>query len=381
MIIGIPTEVKEAENRVALTPAGAETLVAEGHQLLVQSRAGESSGYSDDMYSALGVNICNSAEAVWDQSEMIVKVKEPVEMEWPRMRSGQILFTYLHLAASQKLTKAILDSGIVAIAYETVEESNGQLPLLTPMSEVAGRMSVQAGVKYLETNKGGSGILIGGVPGVAPGKVVIIGGGVVGMNAGIIASGLGAKVVILDSSLPRLRFLQEIMPKNVMHLYSSRETIRQEISDADLIIGAVLLPGSVAPHVLFEEDLKSMRKGSVLVDVSIDQGGCFETIRPTTHSDPVYAIDGIIHYGVTNIPGIVPRTSTPALTNSTIQYISKLAAKGWEIACLNDPSLMNGLNAINGCLTYRAVADTFEMDYSDPRALLRLTEPKERPHD
>jgi len=373
MKIGIPIEVKEAENRVALTPAGAETLVVEGHQVLLQSGAGESSGFSDSMYSALGVEICKSTNLVWEQSEMIVKVKEPVESEWPRMRRGQILFTYLHLAASQKLTRAILDSGIVALAYETVEKSDGQLPLLIPMSEVAGRMSVQAGVKYLGTDKGGSGILIGGVPGVEPGKVVIIGGGVVGMNAGIIASGLGAKVVILDSSLPRLRHLDRIMPNNVVHLYSTREAIRQELGDADLIVGAVLLHGSKAPHVLLEGDLERMRKGSVLVDVSVDQGGCFQSIRPTTHSDPVYLMGGIIHYGVTNIPGVVPRTSTPALTNSTLPYILAVAGKGWEVACRTDSSLKRGLNAVDGVLTYQAVADTFGMEFVNPNSLLGLT--------
>ena len=373
MIIGIPVEVKEAENRVSLTPAGAEILVMEGHRVLLQSRAGESSGFSDAMYSTLGVEICNNAESVWEQSEMIVKVKEPIESEWPRMRRGQILFTYLHLAASQKLTNAILDSGIIALAYETVEKSDGQLPLLTPMSEVAGRMSVQAGINYLGMDRRGSGILVGGVPGVEPGKVVIIGGGVVGMNAGVIASGLGAKVVILDSSLPRLRHLDRIMPKNVVHLYSTREAIRQEITDADLIVGAVLLHGSKAPPVILKEDLKKMRKGSVLVDVSVDQGGCFQTIRPTTHADPVFLIDGIIHYGVTNIPGIVPRTSTPALTNSTLPYVLAVASKGWEVACRTDSSLMRGLSAVDGSLTYRAVADTFGMEFANPNVLLGLT--------
>ena len=374
MIIGIPAEVKESENRVGLTPAGLEVLKMEGHSICVQSGAGISSGFADEMYSDLGAEICESAEDVWGKSEMIVKVKDPIESEWKHVRRDQILFTYLHLAASKELTKAILESGVVALAYETVEGEGGDLPLLTPMSEVAGRMSVQAGIRYLETDKGGSGILVGGVPGVAPGKVVIIGGGVVGMNAGIIAAGLGAKVTILDSSLNRLRYLEQTLPKNVEHLFSTREAIRQAICDADLVVGAVLLAGQKAPHVLHKEDLKRMRKGSVLVDVSIDQGGCFETIRPTTHSQPVYEIDGIIHYGVTNIPGIVPRTSTPALTNSTLTYILAIAEKGWEAACRDDLSLRAGLNALDGRLTHKAVAETFGLEHVDPKVILEHLE-------
>ena len=370
MIIGVPSEVKEDENRVGLTPAGVGALLAEGHRVLLQNGAGKSSGFDDKQYISLGAQICKTAQEVWRKSELIVKVKEPVSSEWEGMRKGQILFTYLHMAASRELTEAIIDSSVVALAYETVGQANGELPLLTPMSEVAGRMSVQAGTRFLEMDKGGSGILMGGVPGVAAGKVVIIGGGTVGMNAAIIAAGLGARVVVLDSSLSRLRHLDRVMPQNVEHLYSTREAIKQEICDADLVIGAVLLPGAKAPRVLYQEDLKTMREGSVLVDVSVDQGGCFETIHPTSHSDPVYCIDGILHYGVTNIPGIVPRTSTPALTNSTLPYISAIAGKGWEQACREDLSLRAGLNAVDGSLTYRAIADNFGIEHVDPEILL-----------
>ena len=359
MIVGVPKEIKTNENRVALVPAGAESLAGDGHTLLVEQGAGLGSGFSDDAYRAAGAQVAKSADEVWAKAELILKVKEPIEPEWPRIRKGQVLFTYFHFAASEPLTKAILKSGCVAIAYETVQLSTGELPLLTPMSEVAGRMAVQEGAKYLEKVFGGSGILLGGVPGVLPAEVLIIGGGVVGTNAAKMAAGLGAHVTLLDVSLDRLRYLSDVLPPNVELLFSNRHNILDQLKRADLVIGAVLLPGAKAPNLVRRGDLKLMKPGSVIVDVAVDQGGCIETIKPTTHEQPTYVVDGIIHYAVANMPGGVPRTSTLALTNATFPYAKRLAKLGWKQACNQDASLALGLNVVDGQVTYPGVADAF----------------------
>ena len=370
MLIGVPREIKPDEHRVALTPAGTEALTAAGHQVLIEADAGLGSGFTDDFYAAAGAESLASADDIWSRAEMILKVKEPIEPEWPKIREGQVLFTYLHLASSLKLTEALCASGAVAIAYETVELPDRELPLLTPMSEVAGRMAVQEGAKYLERHAGGRGVLLGGVPGVLPGKVVILGGGVVGMNAALTAAGLGATVALLDVSLQRLRYLAGIMPANVNLLFSTRYAIRKQIRDADLVIGAVLLHGAKAPSLIVEDDLKTMKPGSVIVDVAVDQGGCVDTIRPTTHSDPIYTVHGVIHYGVANMPGGVPRTSTLALTNATLPYALMLADLGWRGACLRDPALALGVNIVDGRVTYPGVAEALSLDYSDVQAFL-----------
>lgn len=370
MVIGVPREIKPDEYRVALTPAGTEALAAAGHRVLIEADAGLGSGFTDDFYAAAGAETVASADDVWSRADMILKVKEPIEPEWPKMREGQVLFTYLHLASSRKLTEALRASRAVAIAYETVELPDRELPLLTPMSEVAGRMAVQEGAKYLERHSGGRGVLLGGVPGVLPGKVVILGGGVVGMNAAMMAAGLGATVAILDVSLQRLRVLEGIMPANVNLLFSTRYAIRKQIRDADLVIGAVLLHGAKAPRLIVEEDLKTMKPGSVIVDVAVDQGGCVDTIRPTTHGDPIYTVHGVIHYGVANMPGGVPRTSTLALTNATLPYAMMLADLGWRGACLRDPALALGVNIVDGHVTYPGVAEAFGLEYSDVQAFL-----------
>jgi len=359
MVIGVPKEVKEDEYRVAVTPAGVEMLSRAGHEVVLERGAGLGSGFTDDFYEKAGARTLAAADDVWSRAELILKVKEPIESEWSRMRRGQVIFTYFHFAASEELTRAVIDSGAVAIAYETVELPNGQLPLLTPMSEIAGRMAVQEGAKYLERPQGGLGVLLGGVPGVLPGKVLILGGGVVGLNAAKMAAGLGARVAIMDVNLDRLRYLDDVMPANVHELFSTHYAIRRQIEDADLVIGAVLIPGAKAPSLILEEDLKLMRPGTVIVDVAVDQGGCVETIRPTTHKDPVYTVHGIIHYGVANMPGGVPRTSTLALTNATLPYAVALAAKGWRRACAQDPALKAGLNVVAGHVTYQGVADAF----------------------
>ena len=359
MLIGIPKEVKADEYRVAVTPAGAEMLVRAGHQVIIEKGAGLGSGFTDDYYEKVGARSIDSAADVWSAAEMIMKVKEPTPPEWPRMKSGQVIFTYFHFAASQELTRAVIDSGAVAIAYETVELSTGQLPLLTPMSEIAGRMAVQEGAKYLERPQGGLGVLLGGVPGVLPGKVLILGGGVVGTNAAKVAAGLGARVAIMDIDLERLRYLDDVMPANVHTLFSTRYAIRKQVEDADVIIGAVLIPGAKAPSLITEDDLALMRPGTVIVDVAVDQGGCVETIRPTTHKDPVYTVGGVIHYGVANMPGGVPRTSTLALTNATLPYAMALAGKGWKRACAADAALKKGVNIAGGRVTYAGVAEAF----------------------
>ena len=361
MLIGVPKEIKPDEYRVAVTPAGVELLAQAGHKIVIETQAGVGSGFKDDLYKAAGATIVATAKEVWRKAEMILKVKEPIRPEWPLIREGQVVFTYYHFAADEELTRAFLATKAIAIAYETVELPSGELPLLTPMSEVAGRMAVQEGAKYLEKPQGGLGVLLGGVPGVLPGKVVILGGGVVGTNAAKMAAGLGARVSIMDINLHRLRYLDDVMPANVTCLFSTPYAVRKQIADADLVIGAVLIPGAKAPHLIKKADLRKMRPGSVIVDVAVDQGGCVETIRPTTHHDPVYTVSGIIHYAVANMPGGVPRTSTLALTNATLPYAVALASKGWKKACLDDPALKLGVNAVDGHITYQGVAEAFGM--------------------
>jgi len=370
MIIGVPKEVKANENRVALVPAGVESLVSDGHIVLVERGAGTGSGFDDQAYEQAGATLIQNCTGVWGRAEMILKVKEPIESEWMLLKPGQVVFTYFHFAASEPLTRAVIKSGAIAIAYETVQLASGELPLLTPMSEVAGRMAVQEGAKYLERLYGGSGILLGGVPGVLPAEVLVLGGGVVGASAAKAAAGLGASVTLLDLSLDRLRYLADIMPANVKLLHSNRHVILDQISRADLVIGAVLLPGAKAPKLVRKDDLRLMKKGSVIVDVAVDQGGCIETIRATTHDSPTYTVDGVVHYGVANMPGAVPRTSTLALTNATFPYVRRLAREGWKAACRADPALRLGLNVIEGKVVYAAVADTFGLPFTDPKTLL-----------
>ena len=359
MIVGIPKEIKNNENRVSLTPSGARELVQRGHTVYVQHTAGINSGFTDEDYEKAGAHILPSIEDVYGTAEMIIKVKEPIESEYGLVREGQLVFTYFHFACDQQLTEAMIKSKSVCMAYETVVDRQGALPLLIPMSEVAGRMSVQEGARFLEKPQGGKGILLGGVPGVKPAKVLVLGGGVVGTNAALMAAGLGADVTICDISLPRLRQLNEFMPKNVKTLFSSAHNIEQELATTDLVVGAVLIPGAKAPHLITRPMLKLMKKGSVLVDVAIDQGGCFETSHPTTHAEPTYEVDGIIHYCVANIPGAVPCTSTLALTNATLPYAVKLADMGWEKACETDSGLKKGLNIVNGKVVFPAVGEAF----------------------
>ena len=373
MIVGVPKEIKTAENRVALVPAGAEALAADGHTVLVEQGAGLGSGFADDAYRSVGATIGGSADEVWARAEMILKVKEPIEPEWKRIRKSQVVFTYFHFAASESLTNAIIASGGIAIAYETVQLSTGELPLLTPMSEVAGRMAVQEGAKYLEKVFGGSGILLGGVPGVLPAEVLVIGGGVVGTNAAKMAAGLGAHVTLLDVSLDRLRYLSDVLAPNVDLLYSNRHNILDQLKKADLVIGAVLLPGAKAPNLVTRADLKLMKPGSVIVDVAVDQGGCIETTHPTTHSNPTYYVEGVLHYCVANMPGAVPRTSTFALTNATLPYTLKLANRGFLEAISNDPGLKAGVNTFAGHCTYQAVAEAQNLPYTSIDALIEVT--------
>ena len=371
MRIGIPREIKTNENRISLVPAGAEVLVAAGHEVLIEQGAGLGSGFTDEQYTAVGAGIAPDADAVWANADLIVKVKEPIEPEWRRINAGQTVFTYFHFAADRRLTQAHIDSGAVCIAYETVELPSRELPLLTPMSEVAGRMAVQEGAKYLERVHGGRGLLLGGVPGVKPAKVVILGGGVVGTNAAKIAAGMGARVVILDVSLERLRYLSDVMPANVQLIFSNRHNVLQQIAAADLVIGGVLIPGATAPRLIRKDDLKLMRPGAVIVDVAIDQGGCVETIHATTHENPIYIVDGIIHYGVANMPGGVPRTSTLALTNATFPYLLELADKGWRQALKDNLALRKGLNIVEGKVTYKGVAEAFGLEFSAPETFLK----------
>ncbi len=370
MLIGILKEIKRMENRVAMTPAGVEIMVGNDHHILVERGAGNGSGFSDDMYRAAGAEIVDTPEKIYERAEMIMHVKEPLEREYSLIKEDQIIFTYFHFAASEKLTKAMLKTGAICIAYETIEKEDGTLPLLTPMSEVAGRMAVHEGAKYLEKAQGGRGILLGGVPGVEPATVLIIGGGVVGINAAKMSCGLGAKTYVLDANLDRLRYLSDIMSKNCFLLMSSPATIRELIKVSDLVIGAVLIPGARAPKLLTRDMIKTMKPGSVLVDVSIDQGGCFETSRPTTHDDPVYSVDGIIHYCVTNMPGAVPMTSTVALTNATLPYALEIANKGWRKAARENKEILLGINIAHGKVTYEEVAEAFQMEYTPIRELL-----------
>lgn len=363
MIIGIPKEIKNNENRVGATPAGVKELIGHGHKVYVQHTAGEGSGFADDDYIAVGATILPTITEIYAIAEMIIKVKEPIEPEYALVKHGQVVFTYFHFASDRELTEAMIKSGATCIAYETVIGPQGGLPLLTPMSEVAGRMSVQEGARFLEKPQGGKGILIGGVPGVKPAKVMILGAGVVGRNAAQMAAGLGADVTITDISLPTLRHIAEVMPKNVKTLYSSTHNIEKELPTVDLVIGSVLIPGAKAPHLITREMLKLMQPGTVLVDVAIDQGGCFETSHPTTHSKPTYVVDGIVHYAVANIPGAVPYTSTLALTNATLPYAIKLADMGWRDACRKDPGLAEGINIVNGAVTYKAVSDAWDLPY------------------
>ena len=363
MKIGIPKEIKNNENRVGMTPAGVSELVKHGHTVYVQATAGHGSGFSDEMYSEVGAQILPSIEDVYAIADMMIKVKEPIAPEYSLVRKDQLVFTYFHFACSRELTEAMLKSGGVCLAYETVQLADGSLPLLTPMSEVAGRMATINGAYYLQKTKGGKGKLICGVPGVKPAKVVVIGGGIVGQAAARVAAGMGAEVIIADISLPLLHELDLTMPANISTLYSSHNNICREIKDADIVVGAVLVPGDKAPKLITRDMLKLMEPGSILVDVAIDQGGCFETSHPTTHSEPVYEVDGIVHYAVANIPGAVPNTSTTALTNATLKYAVALADKGWRKACADDPALAKGLNIVDGKIVYKAVADVFDMPY------------------
>lgn len=365
MRIGVPREIKTNEYRVALRPVGAEVLSRDGHDVWVEQGAGEGSGFSDEAYENAGAQLVEGPGKIFSDCDMILKVKEPLSEEIERIREDQIVFTYFHFAASRELTEGIVGSGSIALAYETVEEPDRSLPLLVPMSEVAGRMAVQEGAKYLEKEQGGRGILLGGVPGTPPAEVAILGGGVVGTNAAKMAAGLGARVSILDVSLDRLRYLEDVMPANVDCLFSDVHTIREMSARADLLIGAVLVTGAKAPHLVTRGDLKTMKAGAVIVDVAVDQGGCIETCRPTTHEDPVYVVDGVVHYCVANMPGAVPRTSTIALTNATLPYTRTLAAKGWEQACRDSEPLTKGLNVVRGHVTYPGVGEAFDMPVRD----------------
>lgn len=370
MKIGVPKEIKNNENRVALTPAGTQELVKRGHTVYIQNTAGSDSGFMDEEYVAAGATMIPDAATVFAVAEMIMKVKEPVEQEYKLIRRDQLVFTYFHFASFEPLTSAMITSGAICLAYETVERIDGSLPLLVPMSEVAGRMAIQEGAKYLEKPLKGRGILLGGVPGVRPAKVLILGGGVVGTNAAKIAAGMGADVTIMDLNINRLRYLDDVMPKNVHTIVSNEYTIREMIKDSDLIIGGVLVPGAKAPKLITRDMLKTMRPGTVLVDVAVDQGGCIETCRPTTHEDPTYIIDDVVHYCVANMPGAVPYTSTLALTNATLPYAIRLANLGWKNAAQESMELRNGLNIIQGAVVYKAVADTFNLPYTDVKNFL-----------
>ena len=363
MIIGVPKEIKNNESRVGLTPAGVAELVKHGHTVYVQHTAGENSGFDDAQYEAVGGKILPTIEDVYASAEMIVKVKEPIAPEYPLVRKGQLVYTYFHFASDEELTQAMIKSGAVCLAYETVQTPDRRLPLLVPMSEVAGRMAAINGAYYLQKTKGGKGKLIGGVPGVKPAKVLVLGGGVVGEAAARYAAGMGAEVIITDVSLPRLRQLDLETPANIHTLYSSEHNIRMELPDVDIVIGSVLIPGAQTPYLITRDMLKLMQPGTVMVDVAIDQGGCFETSHPTTHSDPVYEVDGIVHYAVANIPGAVPNTSTMALTNATLRYAVALADKGWKQACKDDPALYKGLNVVEGKVTFKGVADAWNLPY------------------
>lgn len=370
MIIGVPKEIKNNENRVALTPAGALELSKRGHEVFIQTTAGEGSGFTDQSYQEAGAQILPSLEDTYAKAEMIIKVKEPIEQEYSLIKEDQLLFTYFHFASHEPLTRAMIDSKAVCLAYETVEFSDRSLPLLVPMSEVAGRMAIQEGAKYLEKPVKGRGVLLGGVPGVEPGHVLILGGGIVGMQAAKMAAGLGARVTIMDINLGRLRYLADIMPSHVTTLFSNEYNIREYIKSVDLIVGAVLIPGAKAPKLITRDMLKEMRPGTVLVDVAVDQGGCIETCTPTTHENPTFVIDDVVHYCVANMPGAVPHTSTIALTNATLPYALQLADKGWQQACRENEPLKHGLNIVGGKVVYQGVADAFGLSYEPVESIL-----------
>jgi alanine dehydrogenase len=370
MIIGVPTEIKNNENRIALTPGGALELTKRGHTVYVQKKGGVGSGFNDQMYKDAGAQILDTIEEIYAIAEMIMKVKEPIESEYKLIKKDQLVFTYFHFASHRPLTDAMIESGAVCLAYETVESADKSLPLLIPMSEVAGRMAVQQGAKYLEKPIKGKGVLLGGVPGVTPGKVLVIGGGVVGTQAAKMAAGLGAQVTILDLSLTRLRYLNDVMPANVVTRFSNEMNIRELIPHMDLIVGAVLIPGAKAPNLITRDMLKLMSPGTVVVDVAVDQGGCIETCKPTTHEDPTYIIDDIVHYCVANMPGAVPYTSTVALTNATLPYAVQLANKGWKQACNENKELKLGLNVVNGKVCYKGVSEAFDLEYTSVEDLL-----------
>jgi alanine dehydrogenase len=371
MKIGVAKEIKIQEYRVALTPAGARELIQHGHEVTIETGAGEGSAYPDDSYRAVGATI-GSVDEVWEGSELLLKVKEPIASEYGRVREGLVLFTYLHIAADEPLTRALLESGVTAVAYETVETDGRQLPLLAPMSEVAGRLAPQAGAYFLEKPLGGRGLLLGGIAGVAPGKVVIIGGGMVGYNASVIALGLRAQVTILERSIDRMRHLEEVLSGRVTLLMSSTLQIEASVEDADLVIGAVLVPGALAPKLVTRDMISGMKQGAVVVDVAIDQGGCFETARPTTHDEPVYVVEGVTHYCVANMPGAVPITSTRALTNATLPYVEAIADLGLAEAVARDRALARGVNVIDGKVTYEAVAEAHGLEYTPLEAVLPL---------
>ena len=364
MIVGILKEIKVMENRVCMTPAGVEVMVHNNHQVLVETNAGRGSGFPDEEYVAAGATIVATPAEIFAKADMVMHVKEPQPQEYDLIRKGQIVFTYLHLAADEQQTRALIKAESVNIAYETIQKADGSLPLLTPMSEVAGRMATQEGASYLQMTKGGRGILLGGVPGVEPGNVVVIGGGVVGINAALMACGLGARVYLLDTNLDRLRYLREVMPSNCFPIMSSKPKLRELLREADLVVGAVLIPGAKAPKLVTRDMLKVMKPGAVMVDVAIDQGGCFETSKATTHADPVYTVDGVIHYCVANMPGAVAKTSTLALTNATLPYALQIANKGWKKACQENPEIAAGVNILDGKVTYQAVAEAFALPYT-----------------
>jgi alanine dehydrogenase len=364
MIVGVLKEIKAEENRVSMTPAAVEIMKQRGHTILVEKGAGTASGFEDAAFDKAGASIIEKSQEIYQRAEMIMRVKEPQPLEYPLLRSGQIYFAYLHLAASEQLARALIKAGTINIAYETIQKANGALPLLTPMSEVAGPMAIQEGAKYLEMVQGGHGVLLGGVPGVDPGTVLIIGGGVVGINAAKKACGMGAKVYVLDINLDRLRYLSDVMPNNCQALMSSPATIRKLIKEADVVVGCILVPGSRTPKLVDRSMLKTMKKGAVLVDVSIDQGGCFETSKETNHSNPTYIIDGIVHYAVSNMPGAVPKTATLALTNATLPYAVEIADKGWKKAMQENPEIKFGANIVNGKITYKGVADAVGLEYT-----------------
>jgi len=370
--IGVPKEIKSDEYRVALTPAGARELVQHGHEVVVEASAGDGSAFADSTYEAAGARIA-TVDEVWAESELLLKVKEPVKTEYDRLRDGRVLFTYLHIAADEPLTRALVESGIVAVAYETVETDSRALPLLAPMSEIAGRLAAQAGAYFLEKPLGGRGLLLGGVPGVAPGRVVVIGGGMVGYNAAVIALGLGANVTILERSLDRMRHLEEVLSGRVSLVMSSSLEIEESVQEADVVIGAVLIPGALAPKLITREMVAGMKEGAVLADVAIDQGGCAETSRPTTHSEPVYKVEGVTHYCVANMPGAVPITATKALTNATLPYVEAIADYGLAEAVARDPALARGVNVLDGKVTYEAVADAHGLDYQPLEDVLPLS--------